>query len=177
MVQYVLSTLLCQNKWNVSSHRGGCCIPVGRYHVHNLLVYDVDTKKCFNWPPTNIPAWTIWCTKIIDIKALPSYINNECELCFCKAMVGSVCQKKKRGKKKTFKCNQVFVCYKECTSISHKKSLDKCYYKMSFLWSCIKAPQLNVGKSWKRLFFLFLKKNKNTITPFFVMHINSNTLL
>lgn len=37
--------------------------------------------------------------------------------------------------KKTFKCNQVFVlfCYKECTTFSHKKSLDICYYNLRFL--------------------------------------------
>lgn len=89
-------------------------------------------------------------------------------------MLAAFVQKKKKKHSSAIKCVLFAI---ECTSISHK-NLDICYYELSFLWSCNKAPQLNVGKSWKRLFFVFcfLKKNKNTITPFFVMHINSNTL-
>lgn len=130
--------------WNVS------CIPIGRYHARYLLVYEVSIKSASTDRPANIPPPTAWRTKIIDIKALPSYNNNGCELCFCKAMVGSICPKKTKNIQVQ---SSVLFAIKSVPVSFTKKSLDICYYKLSFLWSCNKAPQLNVGKSWKRLFF------------------------
>lgn len=51
MVQYILLTLPCQSKWSVSSHGGGSCIPTGKYHVHNLLVCDVNIKSALTDRP------------------------------------------------------------------------------------------------------------------------------
>lgn len=149
MVQHVLSTLPRRNKWNVSSHRRFS--PHSYWQVHNLACLWSEYKKsALTECPHKYPSLkTSDVPKIIDIKALPSYNYNERELCFCKAMVG---REKKNIQVQSSVC---FVCYKECTSISHKKFLGICYYKLSFLWSCNKAPQLNVGKSWKGLFFVF----------------------
>lgn len=83
----------------------------------NLLVCDVNTKSALTDRPQTSQLETIRRTKIIYIKALPSYDNNERELCFCKAMVGS--DKKTKKHSSAIKCF-CFVCYKECTSISHK---------------------------------------------------------
>lgn len=86
------------------------CRQVSKKH---LPVYEVSIKKVLqltntktsHLEPSDVPKMTS------DIKALPSYINYGCELCFCKAVVGSICpkkQKKTKTKQQTFKCNQVF---------------------------------------------------------------------
>lgn len=165
MAQYVLPTRLKRRRSQHSCWQISC--PRSAY-------WWSEYKKCFNWPPANIPAWTIWRTKIIYIEALPSYNNNACELCFCKAMIGSACQK-------TFKCNQVFVLFAiKSVPVSLTKSL-LIYASTGWVFfdHAIRHRSWMLVKAEKGcfLFFCFLKKNKNTVTPFFVMHINSNTLL